>query len=107
MNRPPHQSNRLVLFENRWLEQFTVISVGWFVAIWAVIVPLVVMAAWGTFSPLSAISLMLAGWLSGAFLNISPTASCSILTPTGLGLNESFSSFTATITCNRVTNCEA
>ncbi|PKP97676.1 MAG: fatty acid hydroxylase, partial [Alphaproteobacteria bacterium HGW-Alphaproteobacteria-15] len=62
MNRPPHQSNRLVLFENRWLEQFTVISVGWFVAIWAVIVPLVVMAAWGTFSPLSAIGLMLAGW---------------------------------------------
>jgi len=62
MNRPPHQSNRLVLFENRWLEKFTVVSVGWFVAIWAVIVPLVVVAAWGTFTPLAVIGLMIAGW---------------------------------------------
>ncbi|MET4132448.1 4-hydroxysphinganine ceramide fatty acyl 2-hydroxylase [Porphyrobacter sp. MBR-155] len=62
MNHQPHQSDRLVLFENRWLEKFTVISVGWFVAIWAVIVPLVVMTAWGTLSPLSATGLMLTGW---------------------------------------------
>lgn len=50
------------LFQNRWLEALTVISVRWFAAIWCVALCLIVWFGWGTASPLVAIGLVLAGF---------------------------------------------
>lgn len=60
--------SRLKLFENRWLEKLTVISVGWFVAIWAIFLPLIAYAAWGSASLPVAMLLLGAGWLVWSLL---------------------------------------
>lgn len=62
MKGPTSDEQRLVLFENQWLEKLTVISVRWFVATWAIVLPLILLAGWGTASPLAAIALTASGW---------------------------------------------
>lgn len=52
--------SRIKLFENRWLERLTVISAPVFIALWAVVLPLIAFAAWGT-SSLPMALLLLAG----------------------------------------------
>ena len=52
---------RLKLFENRWLEKLTVISISGFVTLWAIGLPLIAWQAWGTASPMAALALTLAG----------------------------------------------
>ncbi len=64
MKGPTSDEQRLVLFENRWLEKLTVVSVGWFAATWSIVIPLIVWAGWGSVSPLAAIGLACAGWFA-------------------------------------------
>ena len=63
MKGPTSSDKRLRLFENRWLEKLTVISVGWFVAIWSSVLVYLGVNAWGSATPLMAIPLVGAGWL--------------------------------------------
>ena len=63
MKGPTSSDIRLRLFKNRWLELLTVISVRWFIAIWATVLPWLAYSAWGS-APLPAvIPLVGAGWL--------------------------------------------
>lgn len=57
---PPHQT-RIRLFESRWLERLTVISAPMFIALWAVGLPLIAWAAWGTATAGVAFGLAFAG----------------------------------------------
>lgn len=63
MKGPTSSDKRLRLFENRWLELLTVISVRWFMAIWTVVLGALAVAAWGSVSLVAAPALILAGWL--------------------------------------------
>lgn len=58
--RSPNQPIRL--FQSRSLEKLTVFPVGAFVAVWAMIMPVIGWAGWGTASPVRAVVLVLAGW---------------------------------------------
>lgn len=57
------KNKRIVLFENGVLEKLTVISVGWFVAIWAVLLPIIAVFVWGSASPLVAGASIIVGSL--------------------------------------------
>lgn len=63
MKGPTSSEKRLKLFENRWLEKLTVISVGWFCAVWAILLPALAANAWGTTGPVAALLLVGAGWV--------------------------------------------
>lgn len=58
--RSPNQP--IQLFRSKSLEKLTVFPVGAFVAVWAVVLPMIVWAAWGTASPARALVLGAAGW---------------------------------------------
>lgn len=62
MKGPTSKDKRLVLFENRWLEKLTVVSVRWFLATWAIVIPFVVFSAWGSASPLAAAGFVAIGY---------------------------------------------
>lgn len=68
MKGPTSSDKRLKLFENRWLEKLTVVSVGWFVAIWSLVLPATAYAAWGSASFAGAVALLLVGWLIWSLL---------------------------------------
>ena len=60
--KPPEDNDmRPTLFENPFLEKLTVVSVSWFIATWAVLLPLIALAGWGTVSVPAGIGLVLAG----------------------------------------------
>lgn len=62
--KPPEDNNmRPTLFENPFLEKLTVVSVSWFLATWAVLLPLIALAGWGTVSISAGIGLVIAGLL--------------------------------------------
>ena len=63
MKGPTSSDKRLRLFENRWLEKLTVISVGWFVAIWATVLTYLGVTARGSAPVITALGLVAAGWL--------------------------------------------
>lgn len=63
MKAPSSSDKRLRLFRNQWLERFTVISVRWFIAIWACVLPWLAYSAWGSVSALAIVPLIGAGWL--------------------------------------------
>ncbi|MEL7519075.1 MAG: sterol desaturase family protein [Pseudomonadota bacterium] len=63
MKSPTSSDKRLRLFENRWLETLTVISVGWFVAIWSGVLAWLGFSAWGSASALEGVALIGLGWL--------------------------------------------
>jgi 4-hydroxysphinganine ceramide fatty acyl 2-hydroxylase len=52
---------RIRLFENRWLEKLTVISVPGFIALWAMGLPFIAWQAWGTTDIAAALALAIAG----------------------------------------------
>ncbi|PKP95427.1 MAG: fatty acid hydroxylase [Alphaproteobacteria bacterium HGW-Alphaproteobacteria-14] len=62
------EDNRLVLFDNPWLEKLTVVSLKWFLATWAMIVPLVVWAGGAEFAMPAAIGLVVTGWFIWSLL---------------------------------------
>ena len=68
MTAPNSDDKRLILFENKWLEKLTVVSVGWFVAIWAAVLPVIAYTAWGSLGPVLSIGLVIAGLLSWILL---------------------------------------
>lgn len=53
--------SRIRLFENRWLEKLTVISVPGFIALWAMGLPFIVWQAWGTADVITALALGIVG----------------------------------------------
>ncbi len=63
MKGPTSDEQRLVLFENKWLEKLTVVSVRWFIATWSVLVPAVFLVGWGSAPFGAAVSLAVAGWV--------------------------------------------
>lgn len=63
MKAPTSSDKRLRLFENRWLEKLTVISVGWFVAVWSVALCGLAFLAWGSAPAIAVVPLVIAGWL--------------------------------------------
>ena len=63
MKAPTSSDKRLQLFQNQWLEKLTVISVGWFVAIWSSVLVWLGVSAWGSTSLLASVLLIGAGWL--------------------------------------------
>ncbi|MBD2841054.1 sterol desaturase family protein [Erythrobacter rubeus] len=64
MKVPTAEEKRLIIFDNPLLEKMTVTSIGWFALIWATLLPLLVLAGWGTASPLAAAGLTAVGVLS-------------------------------------------
>ncbi len=68
MKGPTSSDKRLRLFENRWLELLTVISVSWFLAIWSIVLSVLAYRAWGTAPALAAVPLVAAGWLIFSFV---------------------------------------
>lgn len=61
MSRINSKTKRLTLFENPVLEKLTIISAGWFIACWSVLLPLIALAGWGAVTPLGGVGLFLAG----------------------------------------------
>jgi len=61
MFAPDANNERLVLFENNWLEKLTVVSAFWFVVTWSVLLPVVAIAGWGQATPLAGFGLVVAG----------------------------------------------
>lgn len=63
MQGPLQKSKRLTIFENSWLEKLTVVSVRCFVVTWIILIPIVIMAGWGTALPLTAAGLIAIGYI--------------------------------------------
>lgn len=63
MKRAASIDNRMALFQNAWLERLTVVSAFWFLATWAVLLPLIALAGWGAVEPLQGLGLIAAGLL--------------------------------------------
>jgi sterol desaturase/sphingolipid hydroxylase (fatty acid hydroxylase superfamily) len=51
------RSSRIRLFENRWLEKLTVVSIPGFIALWSIGLPFIVWQAWGTAAVAPALAL--------------------------------------------------
>lgn len=64
MKSPTSSDKRLRLFENRWLEKLTVISVGWFLAIWTGVLAWLGYSAWGSVNFVTGTALIGLGWLT-------------------------------------------
>ena len=62
MKGPTSSDKRLRLFENRWLEKLTVISVGWFMTIWSIGLIWLGVSAWGTVPLVTIPPLIVCGW---------------------------------------------
>lgn len=62
MKGPTSSDKRLRLFENPWLEKLTVISVGWFMAIWSIGLIWLGVSAWGSAPISSVLPLIVFGW---------------------------------------------
>ncbi|TAD77895.1 MAG: fatty acid hydroxylase [Sphingomonadales bacterium] len=54
-------ADRLRLFRNPWLERLTVISAGWFIALWAVLLPAIAYVGYATAPVFWALPLIVAG----------------------------------------------
>ena len=52
---------RMPLFENSLLERLTVISATWFIATWAILLPLIALIGWGKVGPMQGFALVCAG----------------------------------------------
>jgi sterol desaturase/sphingolipid hydroxylase (fatty acid hydroxylase superfamily) len=63
MQGPDSSTQRIRLFKNERLEKLTLISARTFVLSWAVILPLIVWAGWGSASPLQGLFLTASGML--------------------------------------------
>lgn len=61
MRRPSKTSHQVQLFRNERLEKFTMISLGGFVAVWAICLPLIAWVGWGSASPMRAAMLGILG----------------------------------------------
>ena len=55
-------SQPIRLFESKALEKLTVLPVGAFMVVWALVLPLVAWAGWGDASPFQALVLGVSGW---------------------------------------------
>ena len=63
MKGPTSSDKRLQLFESWWMEKLTVISVGWFLAIWSLVLFYLAYSAWNSVSALAVLPLIGLGWL--------------------------------------------
>ncbi len=63
MNDRGQQSQRVKLFQSHRLEAFTLISAKSFAIVWAIGLPLIAVAGWGTTDPVTGMVLVLAGLL--------------------------------------------
>lgn len=63
MPSPVSSPTRIRLFKNERLERLTLISPRLFAVAWAILLPLFLMAAWGTAAPLYAVALLAGGLL--------------------------------------------